>query len=166
MTWVTLEYFNRERAPRNVYDHKKVMPSVCSALECDLCHGFMVGNGLRVTAPMGTHPAQQVWGLGGQFLDKRGKQVQPEVETCSASSSRDSQNRAKAGHPAPTWSWSTSSSPVMMMRFSIRVSENPPFTVCVRRRRALTPVPAASSRQGKLCHGSRNSTSIPSRTAL
>lgn len=57
------------------------MPSLCSALGCDLCHSFMVGDGLRITAPMGTCPAGQVWGLGGQFLDKRGKQVQPEVET-------------------------------------------------------------------------------------
>lgn len=137
------------------------MPSFCSALGCGLCHSFVVGDGLRVTAPVGTHPAGQVWGLGGQILAKSSKQVQPEAETCSAAS-RDSQKWAKAEHPAPTWSWSTSSSPVMMMRFSIRVSENPPFTVC-EERTALTPAPAASSRQGReLCHRSRNSTSIPS----
>lgn len=68
------------------------MPSLCSALGCDLCHGFVVGHGLRVTAPMGTHPAGQVWGLRGQFLAKRGKQVQP---ACSATS-RDIQGKARA----------------------------------------------------------------------
>ena len=29
-----------------------------------------------------------------------------------------------------TWSWSMSASPVMTIRFSILVSEMPPFTVC------------------------------------
>lgn len=38
-----------------------------------------------------------------------------------------------------TCSWSTSSSPVMMILFSIRVSEYPPFTVCNTRRLSRQP---------------------------
>lgn len=137
------------------------MPSFCSALGCGLCHSFVVGDGLRVTAPVGTHPAGQVWGLGGQILAKSSKQVQPEAETCSAAS-RDSQKWAKAEHPAPTWSWSTSSSPVMMMRFSIRVSENPPFTVCVRRGQ-LSPLPQqpAPGRAGNSATGAGTAPASP-----
>lgn len=137
------------------------MPSLCSGLGCDLCHGFMVGDGLRVTAPMGTCPIGQVWGLGAQFLDKRGTRfwVQPEAEICSTS--RDSQNQAKPGHPIPTWSWSTSSSPVMMMRFSIRVSENPPFTVCMGRRRALTPSQQAAPGRGNSAMGAGTAPASP-----
>lgn len=57
----------------------------------------------------------------------------PEPEALS-DIARGSHSWAKPGYSAPTWSWSTSSSPVIMMRFSILVSENPPFTVCTRRR--------------------------------
>lgn len=38
---------------------------------------------------------------------------------------------------ARTCSWSTSSSPVIMILFSIRVSEYPPFTVCNAKRLAF-----------------------------
>lgn len=127
-----------------------MIPSLGSVLACNLYHCFTAVVGTDGSWAGASHECHYTpWGPA--LLDRAGRfgasgvsvwiegvnGYEPETEACGAAAG-GSQSRAKAGCPAPTWSWSTSSSPVIMMRFSIRVSENPPFTVCTRRRRALT----------------------------
>lgn len=59
------------------------------------------------------------------FLYRNGQSLAEETQN------RDQDGPASGGAGrVPTCSWSTSSSPVMMILFSMRVSEYPPFTVC------------------------------------